>query len=65
MHRDIKPDNMLISGEDCKLADFGLCREMSNFGPYTEYVSTRWYRAPELLLKVPRYDESVDIFAAG
>ena len=66
MHRDIKPDNMLIAGEDCKLADFGLCREISNFGgPLTEYVSTRWYRSPEILLKVPNYGPPSDIFAVG
>lgn len=65
MHRDVKPDNMLIAGEDCKLADFGLCREISNFGPLTDYVSTRWYRSPEILLKVPQYGPAADIFAAG
>lgn len=50
-----------------KLADFGLAKEMkrSSAGSHTEYVSTRWYRAPELVLRSQNYKESVDIFALG
>ncbi|KAA3469299.1 cyclin-dependent kinase F-4-like isoform X4 [Gossypium australe] len=43
-HRDLKPDVI-------KIADFGLAREINSSPPYTEYVSTRWYRAPEVLLQ--------------
>jgi len=49
-----------------KLADFGLAREMRDrSSPLTEYVSTRWYRAPELLLKYANYGQSIDVFALG
>ncbi|CAF1489671.1 unnamed protein product [Adineta steineri] len=50
-HRDLKPENILCKGvELIKLADFGLARELRSRPPYTDYVSTRWYRAPEVLL---------------
>jgi serine/threonine protein kinase len=54
-HRDIKPENILIEntsemGRGLKLADFGSCRGIYSKQPYTEYISTRWYRAPECLL---------------
>lgn len=49
-HRDIKPENMLIVDNTLKLADFGSCRGVYSKQPYTEYISTRWYRAPECLL---------------
>lgn len=50
-----------------KLADFGLAKEMKrhNQGNHTEYVSTRWYRAPELVLRSSNYNERVDVFALG
>lgn len=48
-----------------KIADFGLAREIRSRPPYTEYVSTRWYRAPELILRFPIYNSPVDIWAAG
>ena len=65
MHRDIKPENFLLgeSGE-LKLADFGLAKPVGS-GGNTEYVSTRWYRAPELVLRNSVYSQSVDIFALG
>lgn len=50
-HRDMKPENMLVLGDVIKLADFGLAREIRSRPPFTDYVSTRWYRAPELLLR--------------
>jgi serine/threonine protein kinase len=48
-----------------KLADFGLARETSSKPPYTEYVSTRWYRAPEVLLRSREYGAPVDMWALG
>ena len=70
MHRDIKPENFLINpGAEMsiKLADFGLCKDFrrNRGGNHTEYVATRWYRAPELVLRSNHYDQSVDIFALG
>lgn len=48
-----------------KLADFGLARETASSPPYTEYVSTRWYRAPEVLLRSRDYSNPVDMWALG
>ena len=49
-----------------KLADFGLAKDFkANRGNHTDYVSTRWYRAPELVLRSKKYSEKVDIFALG
>lgn len=48
-----------------KIADFGLARETSSKSPYTTYVSTRWYRAPEVLLRAGEYSAPVDIWAIG
>lgn len=65
-HRDMKPENLLVT-EDMvlKLADYGLAREIRSVPPFTEYISTRWYRAPELLLRSQSYGPAVDIFALG
>ncbi|RYG51700.1 hypothetical protein EON66_10485 [archaeon] len=49
-HRDIKPENLLVADGALKLADFGSCRGIHSRKPFTEYISTRWYRAPECLL---------------
>ena len=66
-HRDLKPENLLVNtaNEQVKLADFGLAREIRSRPPYTDYVSTRWYRAPELLLRSQNYNSPIDIFACG
>lgn len=64
-HRDIKPENLLMKGDIIKVADLGLAREILSLPPYTDYVSTRWYRAPEVLLRSPHYNSPIDIFAVG
>ncbi|KAJ6519812.1 kinase-like domain-containing protein [Mycena sanguinolenta] len=48
-----------------KLADFGIARKIHSAGPFTEYVSTRWYRAPEVLLMSNNYSSPVDMWALG
>ena len=65
IHRDIKPENILMHGNICKLADFGLARESSCQNAVTDYVSTRWYRAPEVLLRSPAYGKPLDLFGVG
>lgn len=50
--------------EPCR-ADFGLARETRSRPPYTDYVSTRWYRAPEVLLRSQYYSKAIDLFAMG
>ena len=70
IHRDIKPENMLCDKENnkykVKLADFGLARNYKDrAAPFTSYVSTRWYRAPELVLQSTTYNEKADIWALG
>ncbi|RUO95509.1 kinase-like domain-containing protein, partial [Jimgerdemannia flammicorona] len=73
----MKPENLLIRRSTerrgphrrpalhLKIADFGLAREIKSRPPYTEYVSTRWYRAPEVLLRSTSYSSPVDIWAVG
>jgi serine/threonine protein kinase len=79
MHRDLKPQNILIIQPDndvekklnfdfpvVKLADFGLARSCSiPVQNYTPGVVTLWYRAPELLLGYPKYNESIEIWSLG
>ena len=65
-HRDLKPENILCSSPDLvKIADFGLAREIRSTPPYTDYVSTRWYRAPEVLLRSTNYSSPIDVWAVG
>ena len=55
-----------VNGNTCKVADFGLAREVSRGAKdITYYVSTRWYRAPEVILHCPSYGKPIDIFATG
>eukprot|EP00178_Gracilaria_changii_P025672 TRINITY_DN79015_c0_g1_i1.p1 TRINITY_DN79015_c0_g1~~TRINITY_DN79015_c0_g1_i1.p1 ORF type:complete len:364 (-),score=57.83 TRINITY_DN79015_c0_g1_i1:128-1219(-) len=71
VHRDIKPSNVLLNSEcHLKLADFGLARSITqiqetNGTLYTEYIATRWYRAPEILLGSQKYDKAVDMWSVG
>jgi len=68
IHRDIKPQNALLN-EDCglKICDFGLSRPLSDekSEDLTEYVVTRHYRAPEIMLSKHEYNKSVDIWSIG
>ena len=64
-HRDMKPENLLLTGKKVKIADFGLAREIRSIPPYTEYVSTRYYRAPECILRSTNYNSPIDIWALG
>ncbi|XP_078398038.1 serine/threonine-protein kinase ICK-like isoform X1 [Cetorhinus maximus] len=65
-HRDMKPENLLCMGPELvKIADFGLAREIRSRPPYTDYVSTRWYRAPEVLLRSTNYSSPIDMWAVG
>lgn len=71
IHRDLKPANLLIN-KHCivKLADFGLARWIKEVDKYvdpvlTDYIATRWYRAPEVLLGTPKYGAPIDIWGFG
>ncbi|RZC76537.1 hypothetical protein C5167_000674 [Papaver somniferum] len=66
IHRDLKPSNLLVNANcDLKICDFGLARPASENDFMTEYVVTRWYRAPELLLNASDYTASIDVWSVG
>ncbi|MBA0755182.1 hypothetical protein Gogos_020866 [Gossypium gossypioides] len=67
LHRDLKPGNLLINANcDLKICDFGLARtSRGNEQFMTEYVVTRWYRSPELLLCCDNYGTSIDVWSVG
>jgi len=72
VHRDLKPLNVLVNKNcDIKLCDFGLARGRAGFSQEdddflrTEYVGTRWYRAPEIVLTSMEYTAAVDIWSVG
>lgn len=68
LHRDIKPENFVINPKnfDVKMIDFGTIKDFGKSqGPLTAYVSTRWYRAPECVLRSHDYGPPSDIFAVG
>jgi mitogen-activated protein kinase 1/3 len=68
MHRDLKPNNILLN-KDCKLkvCDLGLARgfDDEDTEDKTTYVVTRWYRAPEVILKAAQYTKAIDIWSIG
>ena len=64
-HRDIKPENILLRNNQVKLADLGSCKGMYSKPPFTEYISTRWYRSPECLLTDGYYNYKMDIWGLG
>lgn len=71
LHRDMKPSNVLLNS-DChvKLCDFGLARSVTDIEDdksvvMTDYVATRWYRAPEILLGSTKYTKAVDMWSIG
>ncbi|TXT08813.1 hypothetical protein VHUM_02941 [Vanrija humicola] len=75
LHRDLKPGNLLVNADcELKICDFGLARgfqpgavqtEQGQAGFMTEYVATRWYRAPEIMLSFANYTASIDMWSAG
>jgi protein kinase len=66
-HRDLKPENILLTSDNTiKLADFGLARELTFYSTaLTDYVCTRWYRAPECILRSTSYSSAIDIWSLG
>lgn len=67
LHRDLKPSNLLLNAScDLRIGDFGLARTAADAdASLTEYVVTRWYRAPELLLSCDGYDGGIDVWSVG
>jgi len=71
LHRDLKPSNLLINSNcELKIGDFGMARGLSTSPEehsafMTEYVATRWYRAPELMMSLSEYTFSIDMWSVG
>lgn len=71
IHRDLKPGNLLVNADcELKICDFGLSRGFEsradeNPTHLTEYVATRWYRAPEIMLAFKRYNTAIDVWSIG
>lgn len=71
IHRDLKPRNLLINSNcDLKICDFGLARAnipylLTSTAQMTDYMTTRWYRAPEIILSKRIYDGKADVWSVG
>lgn len=70
IHRDLKPKNLLVNSScELKICDFGLAKPMvelvRNKMHFTEYICTRWYRPPEVLLDWKTYNKPVDMWSVG
>lgn len=67
IHRDITPANILVNSNcDLKICDFGLAKEENDTGEYmTDYVTMRWYRAPELVMEDKNYTTKIDVWGIG
>lgn len=71
IHRDLKPGNLLVNSDcELKICDFGLSRGSGSapdeqVGHLTEYVATRWYRAPEIMLAFRGYTRAIDVWSIG
>ncbi|WWD19625.1 hypothetical protein CI109_104087 [Kwoniella shandongensis] len=75
IHRDLKPGNLLVNSDcELKICDFGLARgfrpvtgemDQNDEMKLTEYVATRWYRAPEVMLSNRRYTTAIDVWSIG
>jgi len=70
IHRDLKPSNLLLNPNcDLKICDFGLARGLKSASEQdyelTEYVVTRWYRAPDVMCSTNPYDSKIDVWATG
>ena len=71
LHRDLKPRNLLVNSNcDLKICDFGLARAeipllQSHSIVLTDYITTRWYRAPEVLLSWKKYSTAIDMWSVG
>ena len=75
LHRDLKPSNLLVNSNcDLKICDFGLARGIDGASSaktatgtmlLTEYVVTRWYRAPEIMLACHEYSYPIDVWSVG
>lgn len=66
IHRDLKPSNLVLNTScELKICDFGLARAQALEGDMTQYVVTRWYRAPELLIGCDEYTNAIDVWSTG
>ncbi|KAL5811483.1 hypothetical protein ACOSQ4_028051 [Xanthoceras sorbifolium] len=64
-HRDLKPENLLVFKDLIKIGDMGSAKEINSSQPCTDNVTTRWYRAPEVMLGLENYSFKVDMWAMG
>jgi len=70
-HRDLKPRNLLVNSNcDLKICDFGLARAdipslQNQSTALTDYIATRWYRAPEVILSWRKYTGAIDVWSVG